>query len=114
MSLPQVTEVARLEELIESLSAQLKEANQVVHEWKPAAVSSNNGVEVKFGLRVGQRAMAVTMSPQAVVDSSIEDITAAVVDKLCETLVAPLLRPLIEAEVSKQKFHISSTAKSSF
>jgi len=105
--------VSRIEAQLQHLQQQLGTYRPLAEKWQPTlhgSVSADG--EVRFTLTFGGKVVNATVSAGALSTMSTTDATSGVVDVLIESLVADVLREVVQPEVERIQRGIQSVNRS--
>lgn len=108
-----VSEVARLEEHIKVLQAQLTAHKAAASKWEPqvSAVLSVDTMVARISMSYGGTAFSVGMPADKLMHLDLDTATAMYLEKFLSTVIADKIRPLIASEVSALRTNaIASTS----
>lgn len=108
-----VSEVARLEEHIKVLQAQLNVHKAAAAKWEPqvSAVLAVDTMVARVSMSYGGSAFSVGMPSEKLMQLDVDTATAMYLEKFLSTIIADKIRPLIAAEVSALR--VNATASTS-
>lgn len=107
-----VTEVARLEEQVKVLQAQLNVHKGAATKWEPqiSSVLALEDMSCRITLSYGGSTFSVAMSSDSISNLDQSSATAAYLDKFLSTIVAEKLRPMISTEVTMLKANVKAAS----
>lgn len=104
-----VAEIARLEEKVRALMAQVETYKADAELWKPVVTSAVEGDgTVKISLRFGGKMLTATLNSSYLASTDLTSATSSVVTTLIDSLVADRLREVVMPEVDRVMKNVQS------
>lgn len=109
-----VAEIARLEEKIRALSAQVEIYKAESEMWKPAVTSQlDNDGTVKISLKFGGKMMTATMTALYLSEVDLTSATTSVTTIFSESLAIDRLKHIVQPEVERMMTNAKALGRTS-